>query len=381
MDASKTPRRDAVQKSGDADEHDEDQDDVATVGCRCGHRISEALNHLRFGTMRVLVTGGAGFIGSHFVKRLAAAGDEVVVLDKLTYSGNRANLRGRRARVPRGRHRRAGRRRRGAARGLRRRSSTSPPRRTSTARSSAPRTSAAPSSAARRCCSSTCARPAARFVQVSTDEVYGDLEAGGSAARATRSGRRARTARPRPPATCSSRPTCAPSASTPRSRAARTPTGRTSTRRSSSRSSSRTRSTASRCRSTATAARCATGSTSRTTAPGSSSCCARARPARSTTSAAATSARTSSGRADRSSSPAPTRRCSAASPTGPATTAATRSTRRSCARSAGGPATRFADGLRGDGRVVPRRTAPGGSRSSPASTARTTSGSTRERLA
>src|SRR5207253_6265139 len=46
------------------------------------------------GTMRVLVTGGAGFIGSHFVKRLAARGDEVVVLDKLTYAGNRANLEG-----------------------------------------------------------------------------------------------------------------------------------------------------------------------------------------------------------------------------------------------------------------------------------------------
>jgi dTDP-glucose 4,6-dehydratase len=44
--------------------------------------------------MRVLVTGGAGFIGSHFVKRLVAAGDEVVVLDKLTYSGNLANLDG-----------------------------------------------------------------------------------------------------------------------------------------------------------------------------------------------------------------------------------------------------------------------------------------------
>ncbi len=44
--------------------------------------------------MRVLVTGGAGFIGSHFVKRLVAAGDEVVVLDKLTYAGNPANLEG-----------------------------------------------------------------------------------------------------------------------------------------------------------------------------------------------------------------------------------------------------------------------------------------------
>jgi dTDP-glucose 4,6-dehydratase len=44
--------------------------------------------------MRVLVTGGAGFIGSHFAKWLATAGEEVVVLDKLTYSGNRANLDG-----------------------------------------------------------------------------------------------------------------------------------------------------------------------------------------------------------------------------------------------------------------------------------------------
>ena len=41
-----------------------------------------------------MVTGGAGFIGSHFVRRLAAAGDEVAVLDKLTYAGNRANLEG-----------------------------------------------------------------------------------------------------------------------------------------------------------------------------------------------------------------------------------------------------------------------------------------------
>jgi dTDP-glucose 4,6-dehydratase len=44
--------------------------------------------------VRVLVTGGCGFIGSHFVKRLVATGDDVVVLDKLTYSGNPANLDG-----------------------------------------------------------------------------------------------------------------------------------------------------------------------------------------------------------------------------------------------------------------------------------------------
>ncbi|MCC6224679.1 MAG: dTDP-glucose 4,6-dehydratase [Thermoleophilia bacterium] len=44
--------------------------------------------------MRVLVTGGLGFIGSHFVRRLVAGGDEVVVLDRLTYAGNPANLEG-----------------------------------------------------------------------------------------------------------------------------------------------------------------------------------------------------------------------------------------------------------------------------------------------
>jgi dTDP-glucose 4,6-dehydratase len=42
--------------------------------------------------VRVLVTGGAGFIGSHFVKRLLDAGEDVVVLDKFTYAGNPANL-------------------------------------------------------------------------------------------------------------------------------------------------------------------------------------------------------------------------------------------------------------------------------------------------
>ncbi len=42
--------------------------------------------------MSYLVTGGAGFIGSHFARRLAKAGQKVVVYDKLTYAGNLDNL-------------------------------------------------------------------------------------------------------------------------------------------------------------------------------------------------------------------------------------------------------------------------------------------------
>lgn len=48
--------------------------------------------------MKILVTGGAGFIGSHYVRTLLAGGypgterDRVTVLDRLTYAGDRANL-------------------------------------------------------------------------------------------------------------------------------------------------------------------------------------------------------------------------------------------------------------------------------------------------
>lgn len=41
--------------------------------------------------MRVLVTGGAGFIGSHLVDRLVAAGDTVTVVDDLSH-GKRAHM-------------------------------------------------------------------------------------------------------------------------------------------------------------------------------------------------------------------------------------------------------------------------------------------------
>jgi UDP-glucuronate decarboxylase len=42
-------------------------------------------------TKRVLVTGGAGFLGSHLCERLVAAGDEVLCLDNY-YTGRRANV-------------------------------------------------------------------------------------------------------------------------------------------------------------------------------------------------------------------------------------------------------------------------------------------------
>ena len=41
--------------------------------------------------MRALVTGGAGFIGSHLVDALVARGDEVVVLDDLS-TGRREHV-------------------------------------------------------------------------------------------------------------------------------------------------------------------------------------------------------------------------------------------------------------------------------------------------
>jgi dTDP-glucose 4,6-dehydratase len=43
--------------------------------------------------MTVMVTGGAGFIGSELVRQLVGAGERVVNVDKLTYAGSLENLR------------------------------------------------------------------------------------------------------------------------------------------------------------------------------------------------------------------------------------------------------------------------------------------------
>src|SRR5438105_2665501 len=44
-----------------------------------------------FGGKRVLVTGGAGFLGSHLCDRLVESGHEVVCLDNF-YTGSRKNI-------------------------------------------------------------------------------------------------------------------------------------------------------------------------------------------------------------------------------------------------------------------------------------------------
>ena len=86
--------------------------------------------------MRAIVTGGAGFIGSHVVEALLARGDEVTVVDDLS-NGKREN-------VPEGARLVERDVREGSARSSRRRgrrsASTSPPRSTCASRSSGRRT-------------------------------------------------------------------------------------------------------------------------------------------------------------------------------------------------------------------------------------------------
>jgi UDP-glucuronate decarboxylase len=46
---------------------------------------------LIFSTMRILVTGGAGFLGGHLCERLIRDGNEVICLDNL-FTGSKANI-------------------------------------------------------------------------------------------------------------------------------------------------------------------------------------------------------------------------------------------------------------------------------------------------
>ena len=46
---------------------------------------------MSYGRRRVLVTGGAGFLGSHLIDRLLARGDEVLCIDNL-FTGDKSNL-------------------------------------------------------------------------------------------------------------------------------------------------------------------------------------------------------------------------------------------------------------------------------------------------
>ena len=42
--------------------------------------------------MKIVITGGAGFIGSRFVKLCEDKDHDVVVIDKMTYAANENNL-------------------------------------------------------------------------------------------------------------------------------------------------------------------------------------------------------------------------------------------------------------------------------------------------
>ena len=268
------------------------------------------------------------------------AGDEVVVLDKLTYSGNPANLAGRDVELVEGDICDAG--RRGEA-GEGCEAVVNFAAETHVDRSILGAAEFIETDVLGTYVLLEWAREhGARLVQVSTDEVYGDVPPGEPRRRTTRSARPARTRRRRPAATSRCSRTSARTASTPRSRAAPNTYGPNQypekliplfvTNALDGEplplyGDGRQR---------------ATGCTSTTTARRSSSSSARARPARSTTSAAARSARTCElTHADPRADGRRRADSSATSTTGPATTAATRSTRRSSARSAGSRAHSF----------------------------------------
>jgi UDP-glucuronate decarboxylase len=45
----------------------------------------------QFSSKRILVTGGAGFLGSHLCERLVAAGHDVLCVDNF-FTGSKANV-------------------------------------------------------------------------------------------------------------------------------------------------------------------------------------------------------------------------------------------------------------------------------------------------
>ena len=55
-------------------------------------RLAEQPDLFEYRLMTVIVTGGAGFIGSALVRALVADGERVITVDKLTYAGNLDNL-------------------------------------------------------------------------------------------------------------------------------------------------------------------------------------------------------------------------------------------------------------------------------------------------
>src|SRR5690606_2426306 len=62
------------------------QDHLAHAAARIPHRLGPLSM-----TRRILVTGGAGFIGSHLCARLVAAGHEVLCVDNF-FTGSRHNV-------------------------------------------------------------------------------------------------------------------------------------------------------------------------------------------------------------------------------------------------------------------------------------------------
>ena len=134
--------------------------------------------------MRLLVCGGAGFIGSNFVRlRLREHGDEMTSCSTSSPMPGARRTFTTSPTIPRFRFVHGGDRgprggRRGDRSGLPRRSSTSPPRPTSTARSPSPTPSSRTHALGTYVLLEAARERGLRYLQVSTDEVYGSIDEG-----------------------------------------------------------------------------------------------------------------------------------------------------------------------------------------------------------